>query len=164
MSLMSFVNLNMARYRNDKLLKLIGERIRNQRISEELEIEDVAEMTGFTYNTIANIENGSETYLSYLVEVCLAIGVHPKDIFNIKVKIRPRYELSPSRREKSRLTSRIRILISGGYFKTPKTTSEVVKKLKEEYNLEAISKDVSSILGRLLKSSKKGSRNLYYQK
>ncbi len=164
MSLMSFVNLNMARYKNDKLLKLIGERIRNQRISEELEIEDVAEMTGFTYNTIVNIENGSETYLSYLVEVCLAIGVHPKDIFDIKVKIRSRYELSPSRKEKSRLTSRIRVLISGGYFKTPKTTSEVVKKLKEEYNLEAISKDVSSILGRLLKSSKKGSRNIYYNK
>ncbi|WP_437370540.1 hypothetical protein [Maribacter litoralis] len=75
--------------------------------------------------------------------------------------MKPRYELSPSRKEKSRLTSRIKILIHIGYFKTPKLTSEVVKKLGDDYNLEAISKDVSSILGRHLKSTKKGNRNLY---
>jgi len=151
----------MARYRNDKVLKVIGKRIYNHRIKEELEIEDVAEMTGFSYNTISKIENGSETYLSYFIEVCLAIGIHPKDILDMKVTMKPRYELSPSRKEKSRLTSRVKILIKIGYFRTPKLTSEVVKKLKEDYNLEAISKDVSSILRRQLKSIKKGNRNLY---
>ena len=48
----------MARYKNDKVLKIIGKRIFNHRIKEEMEIEDVAEMTGFSYNTISNIENG----------------------------------------------------------------------------------------------------------
>tara|TARA_R110000744_G_scaffold353952_1_gene460305 strand:+ start:2106 stop:2567 length:462 start_codon:yes stop_codon:yes gene_type:complete len=151
----------MARYKNDKVLKIIGKRIFNHRIKEEMEIEDVAEMTGFSYNTISNIENGSETYLSYFIEVCFAIGIHPKDILDIKLTMKPRYELSPSRKEKSRLTSRIKILINVGYFRKPKLTSEVVKKLKDDYNLEAISKDVSSILGRHLKSIKEGNRNLY---
>ena len=161
MSSYPFVNLSMARYKNDKILKIIGKRIYNHRIIEELEIEDVAEMTGFSYNTISNIENGSETYLSYFIEVCLAIGIHPKDMLDVKIKIQPRYELSASRKEKSRLTSRIKILISLGYFRTQKLTAEVVKKLKIDYNLNASSKDVSSILGRLLKSEKSGNRNLY---
>ncbi|CAG2532845.1 hypothetical protein MAR621_03039 [Maribacter dokdonensis] len=69
--------------------------------------------------------------------------------------------MSASRKEKSRLTSRIKILISLSYFRTQKLTAEVVKKLKIDYILDASSKDVSSILGKLLKSEKSGNRNLY---
>jgi len=149
------------RYKNEKLLSIIGKRIRDQRKIKELEIEDVAEMTGFTYNTISNIENGSETYFSYFVEVCLAIDIHPKEILDFDIKIMPRRKLSPQRREKSRLTYRIKAYIKNGFFKTPKTTREVVIKLKEDYNFDAASKDVSSILGRHLKAVKKGNRNFY---
>lgn len=163
MSSCPLVNLNMARYKNSKILKLIGERIHNHRVKKELEIEDIAEMTGFSYNTISNIESGCETYLSYFIEVCLAIGIHPMEMLDLNIIIKPRYELSPSRKEKSRLTSRIRILIKTGYFKIPRKTRDVVKELNTEYNLNVASKDVSTILGRLLKSSKKGNHKIYYE-
>lgn len=151
------------RYKNEKILSIIGRRIRDHRKKKELEIEDVAEMTGFTYNTISNIENGSETYLSYFVEVCFAVDIHPKEMFDIDVEIRPRRKLSPQRREKSRLTYRIKAYIENGYFQTPKTTREVVIKLKLDYNFDAASKDVSSILGRHLKAVKKGNKNFYQE-
>ncbi|WP_417361499.1 helix-turn-helix domain-containing protein [Galbibacter sp.] len=153
----------MKRYKNEKILSIIGDRIRDQRKIKELEIEDVAEMTGFTYNTISNIENGSETYFSYFVEVCLAINIHPKEILDFDIKIMPRRKLSPQRREKSRLTYRIKGYIESGYFQTLRATRDVVTKLKADYDLDAASKDVSSILGRHLKAVKKGNRNFYIE-
>ncbi|UNY98351.1 helix-turn-helix domain-containing protein [Zhouia spongiae] len=152
------------RYKNEKILSIIGKRIRDQRKIKELEIEDVAEMTGFTYNTISNIENGSETYFSYFVEVCLAIDIHPKEMLDFDIQVKPRRKLSPQRREKSRLTYRIKGYIENGYFQTLRTTKDVVIKLKEEYDFDAASKDVSSILRRHLKAVKKGNRNFYKEK
>ena len=159
----------MARYKNTPVLKIIGSKIKSQRIKENLEIEDVSEMTGFAYNTITNIENGAETYFSYFIEVCFALGIHPKELMDIKLTVNPRFELSPSRMEKSRLTSRIKTYIQNGYFKTPRKTNEVVKKLKEDYKIDVESKNVSAIIGRfaknnILRITKMGKRNLYSNK
>ncbi|GAA3627776.1 helix-turn-helix domain-containing protein [Flavivirga jejuensis] len=159
----------MARYKNTTVLKIIGAKIKSQRIKENLEIEDVSEMTGFTYNTITNIESGAETYFSYFIEVCFALGIHPKELMDIKLTVKPRFELSPSRMEKSRLTSRIKAYIQNGYFKTPRKTNEVVKKLKEDYKIDVESKNVSAIIGRFAKNNvlritKIGKRNLYTNK
>jgi transcriptional regulator with XRE-family HTH domain len=156
----------MTRYKNESTLKTLGERIKAHRIKAELEIEDLAAMTGFTYNTISNIENGFETYLSYFIEVCFALGRHPKEIMDVELDVMPRFQLPPSRREKSRLTYRIDTFIQSGYFKVPRAVSEVTEKLKVKHNLDFESKNVSVILIRfaknnILKITKKGNRNLY---
>jgi len=151
----------MSRYKNDAALKLIGKKIHDLRVKNELEIEDVAQMTGFTFNTINNIENGNETFLSYFIEVCLALGMHPKNVIAINIDIKPRFKHSPDRKEKSRLTQRIRSLINSGFFKSSKSTKEVAEKLKEKYDFNAPSKNLSSILKRHLKVNKKGNRNYY---
>lgn len=166
MSSNEFVNLNMARYKNTTTLKALGKKIKTQRIKAKMKIEDLAEMTGFTYNTISNIENGSETYLSYFIEVCFALGSHPKEIMDIDLDVKSRFQLSASRLEKSRLTDRINAYIQSDYFKTPRTTSEVATKLKEEHNSDFESKNVSVILlrfakSKILKINKKGNKNLY---
>ena len=156
----------MARYKNETVLKALGERLKAHRIKAELEIEDLAAMTGFTYNTISNIENGFETYLSYFIEVCFALGIHPMEIMDIELDVMPRFQLPPSRQEKSRLTYRINAFIQSGYFKAPRSVSEVAEKLKVKHDLDFESKNVSVILLRfaksnILKITKKGNRNLY---
>lgn len=156
----------MARYKNDKVLKAFGKRIKALRIQAELEIEDLAGMTGFTYNTISNIENGSETYFSYFIEICFALGSHPKEILDIELEIKPRNTLSPNRLEKSRLTKRIKTYVQKGYFKEAKSAQEVTEKLKTDYKLGFLSKNVSVILSRLakdgvLKVKKEGRKNFY---
>ena len=76
------------------LLATIGKRIEAQRISQDLQPEDVAEMTGLTAATVRNIENGKETYLSNFFAVCLAINLHPKDMVNIEIELKPLFALS----------------------------------------------------------------------
>lgn len=166
MSLNEFVNLNMARYKNETALKALGLRIKAYRIKAKLEILDLAIMTGFSYNTISDIENGSETSVSYFIEVCFALGIHPKEMMDIEFDVKSKNSLTPDRLEKSRLTQRIKALIQSGYFKDPRSTSEVTKNLKEIHELNFESKNVSVILTRfattnILNVTKKGNRNLY---
>ncbi|WP_031457637.1 helix-turn-helix domain-containing protein [Flavobacterium chungangense] len=156
----------MVRYKNEIALKTLGKRIKAERLKLGLEIEDLAAMTGFSYNTISNIENGYETYVTYFIEVCFALGVHPKYIMDEEFNLKPRFPLPASRLEKSRLTNRIKALIDAGYFKNERLASDVTEKLSSDHNLDFESKNVSVILVRFVKSTvlkitKVGNRNLY---
>ena len=111
------------------LLATIGKRIEEQRISQDLQPEDVAEMTGLTAATIRNIENGKETYLSNFFAVCLAINMHPKAMVDIEIKLKPLFELSEPRKEKSRLTPRIDHLIETDFLKTERSANDIVNEL-----------------------------------
>lgn len=149
-----------------KLLSTIGKRIRQQRLKEELQPEDVAEMTGLTAATIRNIEDGNEMLLSNFLAISFAINMHPKDLLDIEMEIRPPYELSQPRKEKSRLTPRIESLILANFFQTERTTSDVVNELQEVYGLNTKTSIVSVILNRkveeeMLNVSKQGRFNLY---
>ncbi|MEH6764679.1 MAG: helix-turn-helix transcriptional regulator [Aequorivita antarctica] len=150
------------------LLATIGKRIEEQRISQDLQPEDVAEMTGLTAATIRNIENGKETYLSNFFAVCLAINMHPKGMVDIEIKLKPLFELSEPRKEKSRITPRIDSILDTEYFKIDRTTKDVVEELAAIYKIKTSTPIVSVILNRKvndgkLKVSKKGRFN-YYKK
>ena len=156
----------MNRYKKVDALREIGKRLKKKREEEKLQIEDVVEMTGFTYKKIVDIEAGEETSLSYFLEICLAIKVHPKEVLNFKIDSKPRFMLSPSRKEKSRITYRLNEYLKNGYFDNPRTTGEVVDKLKKDFKITPSSSDVSAILRRfnkinLLKIVKRGKRNIY---
>jgi transcriptional regulator with XRE-family HTH domain len=158
----------MTRYKNEKTLNALGKRIKACRIQAGLEIEDLVAMTGFTYNTISNIENGSETYLSYFIEICFALSIHPKEIFDMEMEIKSRHSLPADRQEKSRLTKRIRVYINSGYFKESRSARDVTEKLIADHKLDFESKNVSVILNRLAKSDtlkiiKKNNKNLYLE-
>ncbi|MBK5214925.1 MAG: helix-turn-helix transcriptional regulator [Flavobacteriaceae bacterium] len=148
------------------LLATIGKRIEEHRISQDLQPEDVAEMTGLTAATIRNIENGKETYLSNFFAVCLAIDMHPKDMVDIKIILKPLFELSEPRKEKSRLTPRIDHLIETDFLKTERSANDVVNELSAVYEIKTKTSNVSVILNRKvgegkLKVSKKGRVNFY---
>ncbi|MAB58512.1 MAG: hypothetical protein CL524_13355 [Aequorivita sp.] len=148
------------------LLATIGKRIEAQRISQDLQPEDVAEMTGLTAATVRNIENGKETYLSNFFAVCLAINLHPKDMVNIEIELKPLFALSEPRKEKSRLTPRIDHLIETDFLKTERSANDIVNELSAVYEIKTKTSNVSVILNRKvgegkLKVSKKGRINFY---
>ncbi len=149
-----------------KLLATIGKRIQLQRISQGLQPEDVAEMTGLTAATIRNIENGNETYLSNFLSVSLAITMHPKDLLDIEIILKPLFELSEPRKEKSRITPRIDSILETGYFQINRTTKDVVEELALVYKIKTKTPIVSVILNRKvnegkLEVSNKGRLKLY---
>lgn len=156
----------MAKYQNKKDTKKVGERIKELRLNNNLMQDDIATMTGFAKSTIASIERGVNTDISHLIEVAKAIGVHPKEVFNIAFEIKPRYKLSPNKINRILTTSRIRELIKSTFFKSPRLVKDVVNYLTEETGLKVSSTHVSVVLKRLtqegkLKYKKQGRNNLY---
>lgn len=150
----------------ERLLGTIGKKIQQQRIKEGLEPEDVAEMTGLTAPTIRNIENGSETYFYNFIAICLAINIHPKDILDIELVIKPLNELSEPRKEKTRLTARIDYFIENNYFAQERTTKDVLKELAINYKTKTTTSAISVILNRKvdygdLKTKRKGKIKVY---
>ncbi|WP_152269819.1 helix-turn-helix domain-containing protein [Agriterribacter humi] len=156
----------MARYRNKRDTKRIGEQIKLLRKKRGWNIEDISAMTGFARSTITSIENGAETDTTHLIEIAKAIGVHPTELFNIPIDLKPRYKLSGKRKEQLKLTHKINVLAGEGYFTSPKFVNQVKLVLHENFNIKANSVSISGVLLRLvkenvLKFSKSGRKNLY---
>jgi len=152
--------------RKETLLKEIGNRIQALRIQAGLEAEDVSEMTGLTAATIRNIESGQESHLSNFLAVCLALNLHPKEVLDIAIKIKPLYELSNTRKEKTRLTPRIDHFIENNYFVEERTSRDIVNELASVYDIKTSSSAVSVILNRKVAQGelidvKKGNIKMY---
>lgn len=148
------------------LLKLIGNRLREQRLQQGLDPEDVAEMTGLTAVTIRKIETGKEFYMSNFIAFCLAVNLHPRFVFNVDIDMEPLFPLSDPRKEKTRLTARIESFIRSDFFNKERTTRDVVNELALHYETKTTTSAVSVILARkvdedMLTARKKGKLNLY---
>ena len=83
----------MERFKNPEILLEIGKRIEDQRIEKEPEIEDVVEMAGFSANTIRQVEAGNETSLSYFVEICKAVEIHPMEILDFPISMQGKIQI-----------------------------------------------------------------------
>lgn len=157
----------MANYHNKKETKKIGQRIQDLREEKELSIEDVASMTGFTWKTIKAVESGANADTSHLIEIGKAIGVHPKELFDVPMEIKARYKLSPKRLASNKLTHRItKLATEGNFFDKPRFVKDVISQLKEDFDIDANTAHVSMVLKRLskagaLKYSKAGRLNHY---
>ena len=157
----------MAKYYDENAVKQIGERIRKLRKDLGYSLEDLAALTGFTVNTISSIENGGDTTISYLIAICQAIEVHPKEILEIDLELIPRFELPPNRRNRTLLTNRInKLLNETDFFDEPKLVVSVVNEFIHHYGFNPDSSEVSAALKRLsddgkLIYSKSGRKNVY---
>lgn len=141
----------MAKYIDKDLLEKIGKRLQKQRKKNRYLIVDVASKTGFSSKTIKDIESGNETSLSYFTEVCKALRIHPKEIYDFTIDLKPRFEHVPP---KNRITSGVEELIEEGYFSKYRTAEEVKGKLKEHYEIETTTSSLSVILGRQVEKDK----------
>lgn len=150
----------------ERFLVAIGSKIQKLRTEKDLQPEDIAEMTGLTAPTIRNIENGSQTYLGNYIAVCLALGVHPKEVLDIKVPVKPLFELSDPRKEKTRLTARIESFIQNNFFDEERSAKDVLRELETHYNTQTTTSAVSVILSRKVDEKelvvyKLGKKNVY---
>ena len=71
----------MSRYKDELNLVKLGANLSTQRETLELSVEDISEMTGFSTQTIRNIEAGEESSLSYVIAICQALDLHPTITF-----------------------------------------------------------------------------------
>ncbi len=148
------------------LLKLIGNRLREQRLHQGLDPEDVAEMTGLTAVTIRKIETGKEFYMSNFVAFCFAVNLHPKLVLDVAMDMEPLFPLSDPRKEKTRLTARIESFIRSDFFDRERTTRDVVNELATHYETRTTTSAVSVILARkvdeeVLTARREGKLNVY---
>lgn len=146
----------MAKFHNIEFTKKVGAKIKKEREATNLEIEDVSEMTGFHRNVIISIENGSNTDISHIAIIAFALNLHPKELLDVDVIIKPRFKLSAVRREKSRVTARILELYGNGFFNTWKTSKEVQIELLDKFSRlsKVDTKNISVILNRLVNAGK----------
>lgn len=141
-------------YINEIVTSSVAQKIKDLRNKEGREIEDLAELTGFSRTVIQTIEKSGNPTISELTEIAFALNIHPKHLLDLKLEIKPRNELSPKRLEKSRITSRINLLIKQKFFAKFKSSKEVLLELSSQFpdskNMQT--KSLSVILARLVKS------------
>lgn len=159
----------MSRYKDELNLVKLGANLSTQRETLELSVEDISEMTGFSTQTIRNIEAGEESSLSYVIAICQALDLHPTKAFDFPIKLEPRFKLSAVRAEKTRLTQRIEGFVASDYFNQGRTAKDVVSELNEVYQIHTTTSAVSVILKRkvdeqLLKIEQTGKKQRIYKK
>ena len=159
----------MRKYFNEASARQIGERIRTSRKDHGYSLEDISAMTGFSVNTISSIENGGDTYISYVIAVCPALSMRPSDLLDINLNLKPRFELPPERRNRSLTTLRVNQLYETGFFSSAKFVGSVLKEFVESYGIQPHSFEISTALKKLttdgkLEFTKEGRTNLYVKK
>ena len=157
----------MKQYHNKKETFKVGANIKRLRKTNGYSLDDISDMTGFGKTLLSSIENGAETGTSHLIEIAKAIGVHPKEIFNVPFKLQSRYELRPQRGQRKMLAFRIaRMFDETDFFNSGKYVRDVVGYFKEQYKTKVSSTSVAGALRRFalagkIKTTKKGRQNIY---
>ena len=159
-------------YTDVNVLAKLGGLLKQQRVRCGLSLDDIVEMTGFPKSTIINLEKGVSSNIHYYIAFGQAVNI---SILNplVTIDLKPRYELSPDRRDKLSLTLRIKDLMEGElFFSNTKTVADIIERLSELYDLK-YSKEISSGVSRVLLNltkdglikvaGKKGRNNLYVQ-
>jgi transcriptional regulator with XRE-family HTH domain len=160
----------VKQYHNKKETVKIGEQIRKLRKDAGFSIDDIAHMTGFGKTLLSGIENGAETGISHVIEIAKAIGVHPREIFNLSFVIKPRFKKNPQRQRRNLITYTItKITEDTDFFNTPRFIREIVAYLNERYKTKVNSISVAAAMRRLsiegkFKIQTTGRQNQYYKK
>lgn len=159
----------MGKYVDESSAIQIGEKIRKYRKDKGYSLDDVSAMTGFSINTLSSIENGGNTYVSHCMAICQALELKPSELFNIKLELKPRFELPPDRRNRALTTLRVNQLLESGFFSSPKFVESVVEEFAESYGVKIDSSEISTALKKLsndgkLQFTKSGRRHLYVKR
>lgn len=66
------IDLSLAK--PGEIVKLLGSRLRKERLAQQMTQADVAERSGISVNTLSNLENGHNTALDNLIRVAVVLG------------------------------------------------------------------------------------------
>ena len=112
---------------NRDILLRIGEKIRQQREAMSFSMNDVANMTDLTVNTVASLEKGKGSTLNNLLLICRALSIQPRDLFNEDIDLTPLYDLPPVSRRRLNTTQKLDELVyHTEFFAVPRRVSEVI--------------------------------------
>jgi len=158
-------------YFNRAITESLGTVLRDNRLHKGYSLGDIADMTGFPKSTIIKIEKGEASNIHYYVAYGQSVKISILDPF-IKFELKPRFELSPAKLKRTRLTLKIRELYFSGLFTQSTTVKETIAELRTKYKLEdtgSLSVNVSRVLlnlvedGLLKKAIVNGKKNAYQQ-
>lgn len=165
-----------ARKRKERLISpkyrtLLGERLKEKRISLNLTRSDISLMTTIAENTINNIEKGTTTNIDYYVEYAKSVQYPLETLNDFKIKLIPINKLPKERQLTSSLTSKIREhIVNSKFLKGGKEVAEIREELlrkkliDESVDSTAIAGVMRNLLNdEVMKAKKSGRKNLYWK-
>ena len=151
--------------------EMIGNSLKEKRISMGYSIADAAELTDFSKSTIINIEKGIATNLDYYIAYAQALNFKLDKLFDIEVEYKPRFELPENKKNRIFLSRKIKILFNEeDFFSNDVSVNDIITRLEEKKEVKRskkLSTDVSRILlnwvedGTIYIVEKKGRNNIY---
>lgn len=74
----------MARIRNEKFIKALGNRVREVRMSKGMTMEALADAAGIDYQQVSRVESGKvNATVSTIYEIALALKVPFSELFDV---------------------------------------------------------------------------------
>jgi len=152
----------------------LGIALKTRRIALDFSQGDVEDMAGIPKSTIVKIEKGIVTNIDYYIEYAKTVRLPLPDLFNIKIELKPRFELSDKKKTRVFLSKKIRVLLEEENFFSKKTTvKDIINRLVEKKELTAtpkLSAEISGVLSNwvedeiILVVEKEGRNNVYLKK
>jgi len=151
--------------------EIIGNSLKEKRISMGYSIADVAELTDFSKSTIINMEKGIATNLDYYIAYAQALNFRLDQLFDIPVEYKPRFELPENKKNRIFLSRKIKVLFNEeDFFSNNVSVNDIITRLEEKKEVKKskkLSTDVSRILlnwvedGTIYIVEKRGRNNIY---
>lgn len=157
--------------RDLKYQAAFGKRVKELREKLRWVQGDLAASSSVSEGQISAIENGHESpRLHTLKAIALALGKTPSELLDFPYDLKLNTNFKKGKTRKSGATSHIRKLFAEGFFKTPRSVSDVVEHCKKKFNITLRSAETSGVLLLLvnsddLKKIRSGkSKNSYQEK
>lgn len=113
---------------------------------------DLSVVSRINESHISQIERGATgPNLQSLRAFAIALGKEPADLlsFDFDLKLNTNFALQGRRVRGPKTTSFVKKLVADGFFKKPKSVSEVLQRCKSDFNVTLVSNDTSGALIRL---------------
>lgn len=148
--------------------KAFGRRVRELREKRAWTQGDLAVISSISDAQISAIENGRESPRLYTIKsISVALGVTPSNLLDFTYDLKLNTNFRRGKVRKSGTTKLIKGLLSDGFFITPKSVTDVIKHVREKFNVDLISTEVSGVMllmvgkSQLIKIKESSNRNLY---
>ncbi|QEM06195.1 helix-turn-helix transcriptional regulator [Mucilaginibacter rubeus] len=160
------------KYKVPNATEILGEKLKQRRITSEYSLSDAGDLTGFSTSTIVDIENGVTVDINYYIAYAQTLLYPLSEFFDINIPYGPRYKLSSKKQSRVFITYNIKKLYTDfDFFAQKQSVGDVALKLLELEVITDISPFIRTrISGVLLSlvdenmlfvSEKKGRNNLY---
>ncbi|GIL23972.1 MAG: hypothetical protein BroJett042_24850 [Bacteroidota bacterium] len=157
--------------RDVKYQVAFGKRVKELREKLAWAQSDLAAISSVSEAQISAIENGHESpQLHTLKSIALAFGITPSKLLDFPYDFKFNTNLKRGKIRKSGVTRNIKKLLDEGFFRSPRSVSDVIEKCEEEFNIKLRSAETSGVLlllvnGKTLRKIRPGkSKNLYQEK